>query len=143
MSKLIKLAISAALLTATSVNAAPESPKIFPNDGKTMAAYRTISISRFAEMKAVREAVKEIEAQGYILDGEPTATLLSADCARQVGFCRPTYLVTQGAILGQETIFPQTTVLGAVISPTHFGSEDRMVPTDRMIQLPSLLRGTE
>lgn len=37
MSKLIKLAISAALLTATSVNAAHESPWMFPNYGNGVA----------------------------------------------------------------------------------------------------------
>lgn len=37
MSKLIKLAISAALLTATSVNAAHESPWIFPNSSNGVA----------------------------------------------------------------------------------------------------------
>lgn len=88
-------------------------------------------------------SVPELKARGYVVYAEPTLTLLSVSCASRDQVCRPFYFVTQGATLPQETI-PQVTVVGAVISPTtHFGSEDRMVPTDKMVQLPSLLRGTE
>jgi hypothetical protein len=107
------------------------------------ANYRKIAISTFKEMKEVREKFKELKARGYVAYAEPTLTLLSVSCVSRDQICRPYYLVTQGAIL-KETTFPQVTVVGAVISPTtHFGSEDRMVPADKMVQLPSLLKGFE
>jgi hypothetical protein len=94
-------------------------------------------------MREVRAKFQELKAQGYVIYAEPTLSLLSVSCASRDQICRPFYFVTQGATLRQETI-PQVTVVGAVISPTtHFGSEDRMIPPDKMIQLPFLLRGTE
>lgn len=110
----------------------------------TAANYRKIAISRFKEMKDVREKFKELKARGYVDYAEPTLTLLSVSCASRDQICRPYYLVTQGWILRNQTASPQVTVVGAVISPTtHFGSEDRMIPADKMVQLPSLLKGPE
>lgn len=100
----------------------------------TVATYRTIAIARFKELKAVREAIQDLKAQGYVLYAKPTVILLSADCESQVGFCNPIYFVTQGAGLGRKGHYSEIQVVGAMVSPTtFFGSEDWMIPPDKWL----------
>jgi hypothetical protein len=106
----------------------------------TVGTYRTIAVSKSKEMASVREATEGLEARGYTLYATPTVILLSADCHSQAAVCNPIYLVTQRAGLGQRGHYSKIQVVGAVISPTTvFGSGEKFIPPERMLQLRAFL----
>lgn len=85
------IALLPGILASSELRAAPLA-------SDTVAAYRAIAVSRFEQMKAVREAHEALRARGYVFYTRPTPALLSVNCVSQFEVCKPIYLVTQGAI---------------------------------------------